>query len=146
VAACFTPRRAAPALPIRAITTTNSATSLRIIAARVIRAVAGSDHLTYLVEGMRGLLIVQQQEVTAMKLSIVAVAAVFALSSPAFAQSSSSGDGLNGSTLGKSMPGANAGVPYPNPATTDRTPTVRSSGWNQHGAATPKHHRHYKTY
>jgi hypothetical protein len=43
----------APALPISAITTTNSATSLRIIAARVVRAVAGSDHLTYLVEGIQ---------------------------------------------------------------------------------------------
>ena len=47
------PRRVAPALPISAITTTNSATSLRIIAARVVRAVAGSDHLTYLVESIQ---------------------------------------------------------------------------------------------
>jgi len=31
----------------------DSATSLRIIAARVVRAVAGSDHLTYLVEGIQ---------------------------------------------------------------------------------------------
>jgi hypothetical protein len=91
---------------------------------------------------MRGLLIVQQQEVTAMKLSIVAVAAVFALSSPAFAQSSSSGDGLNGSTLGKSMPGVNAGVPYPNPATTGRTAPVGSSGATQYGAS--KHHWHHR--
>ena len=31
----------------------NSATKLRIIAARVIREVAGSDHLTYLVEDIQ---------------------------------------------------------------------------------------------
>jgi len=47
-----------------------------------------------------------------MKLSIVAVAAVFALSSPALAQSGSSDNGLS---LGTSQPGVNAGVPYPNP-------------------------------
>jgi hypothetical protein len=73
-----------------------------------------------------------------MKLSVVAVAAVFALSSPAFAQSSS--DGLNGSTLGKSMRGVNNGVPYPNTNATDGTAPVGSSGWTRHH----KHYRHYK--
>ena len=53
LAACFMPRRVAPALPISAITTTNSATTLRIIAAGIIRPVAGSDHLTYLVESIQ---------------------------------------------------------------------------------------------
>jgi hypothetical protein len=43
----------APALPISAITTTNSATTLRIIAAGIIRPVAVSDHLTYLVESIQ---------------------------------------------------------------------------------------------
>jgi hypothetical protein len=120
---------------------------LRIIAACVIPAVAGADHLTYLVDAsnsLRGLLIAQQQEVTAMKLSIVAVAAVLALSSPAFAQSSS--DGLNGSTLGKSMPGVNNGVPYPNTNVTNGTAPVGSSGWTRHHKhyRHDRHHRHYK--
>ena len=48
-----------------------------------------------------------------MKLIIVAVATMFALSGAAFAQSGST-DGLNGATLGKSMRGVNNGVPYPN--------------------------------
>jgi hypothetical protein len=91
---------------------------------------------------MRGLLIVQQQEVTAMKLSIVAVAAVFALSSPAFAQSYNS-DGLNGANLGKSMRGVNNGVPYPTTNATDGTAPVGSSGWRPHRAVTPKHYRHH---
>jgi hypothetical protein len=89
---------------------------------------------------LHGLLIVQQQEVTAMKLSIVAVAAVFALSSPAFAQSST--DGLNGSTLGKSMRGVNNGVPYPNTNATHGT--VGSA--KHYGAPTPGYHRHHHYY
>ena len=78
-----------------------------------------------------------------MKLSIVAVATVFALSSPAFAQ-----DHLNGSTLGQSQPGYNAGVPYPNPAAVDdpepaapepeRAAPVDASSAKVQGAATPK--------
>jgi hypothetical protein len=92
---------------------------------------------------LRGLLIVRQPEVMVMKLLIVAMAAVFALCSPAFAQSST--DGLNGSTLGKSMRGVNNGVPYPNTNLTD--PTARAGGgWNQHGAATRWHHRHHNHY
>jgi hypothetical protein len=85
-----------------------------------------------------------------MKLSVVAVAAVFALSSPAFAQSGSSdtfsSDGLNGAMLGKSMRGVNNGVPYPNPAT-DGSARV-GGGW-RHGDAAPRryrHHHHYKHY
>jgi hypothetical protein len=87
-----------------------------------------------------------------MKLSIVAVAAVFALSSPAFAQNGSSG-GLNGGTLGLSQNGVNSGVPYPNPgadptpeaaddpapAATERTAPVASV--KEQGAVTPKHHK-----
>jgi hypothetical protein len=117
---------------------------MRIIAACVIRAVAGAGHLTYLVEtsnSLRGLSIAQQHGVTAMKLSIVAVAAVLALSSPAFAQSSS--DGLNGSTLGKSMRGVNNGVPYPNTNMTNGTAPVGSTGWTRHHKHY-RHHRHYK--
>lgn len=83
-----------------------------------------------------------------MKVSIAAVAVVFALSSPAFAQTGSS-DGLNGATLGQSQPGVNAGVPYPNttatdnpnPAATDRTAPVDSSGAKAKGAAAPKHRK-----
>ena|SRR3984885_3949962 len=95
------------------------------------------------------------QGVTAMKLSIVAAATLFALSGSAFAQNGSSG-GLNGGTLGLSQPGANAGVPYPNPAAADpapeatddptpaapdRTAPVASSSMKPQGAATPKHRK-----
>jgi hypothetical protein len=154
----------------------NSASSLRIIAACVIRSVAGADHLAYLVEGMQkaddhlsltvdgghaalsgppaGLdpakawelkffarfIDRAAQEVTAMKLIIVAVATVFALSSPAFAQSFSS-DGLNGATLGKSMRGVNNGVPYPNTNARDGSAPVGRSGATQYGAS--KHHWHH---
>jgi len=86
-----------------------------------------------------------------MKLSIVAVAAVFALSGPAFAQNGSLG-GLNGGTLGLSQPGVNAGVPYPNPAAdpipeatddpaptaTDRTAPVARSSVKGQNASPPK--------
>jgi hypothetical protein len=91
-----------------------------------------------------------------MKLSIVAAATVFALSSPAFAQTGTS-DGLNGTTLGQSQNGFSAGVPYPNPAArddptpeaadnptpaaTDRPAPVASSGTKEQGAATPKHRK-----
>jgi hypothetical protein len=87
------------------------------------------------------------QEVTLMKLSIVAVTTVFALSSPAFAQNGSSG-GLNGGTLGLSQQGVNAGVPYPNPAAadpapeaTERTAPVEIDGGKVQPAATPKPHK-----
>ena len=79
-----------------------------------------------------------------MKLSIVAVAAVFALSSPAFAQSYNS-DGLNGANLGKSMRGVNNGVPYPN---TNATHGTVGSG-RYYGAPTHRyhgHHGHHKHY
>jgi hypothetical protein len=87
------------------------------------------------------------QEVTVMKLSIAAVAAVFVLCSPALAQSD-----LNGATLGRSQPGVNAGVPYPNttatdnpsPAVTERTAPVSSSPAKQRGAASQKHHKDSK--
>lgn len=79
-----------------------------------------------------------------MKLSIVAAATVFALSGPAFAGS----DGLNGSTLGQSQPGVNAGVPYPNPAAADPAPAeterpapVASSSVKEQGAAPRKHRK-----
>jgi hypothetical protein len=82
-----------------------------------------------------------------MKLSIAALAAMFVLSSPAFAQSD-----LNGATLGRSQPGVNAGVPYPNttatdnpsPAATERTAPVSSSVAKQQGAASQKHHKNSK--
>lgn len=90
-----------------------------------------------------------------MKLAIAAVAAVLALSSPAFAQTGTS-DGLNGTTLGQSQNGFSSGVPYPNPgaadptpeathnptpAATDRTAPVASSSAKEQGAATPKHRK-----
>lgn len=88
-----------------------------------------------------------------MKLAVVAVATVFALSNPAFAQTGTS-DGLNGTTLGQSQNGFSAGVPYPNPAATDPTPEatpapaatdrtapVASSSVKEQGAGTPKHRK-----
>jgi hypothetical protein len=89
----------------------------------------------------------QQQEVTVMKLSIVAAATVFALSSAGFAQTS---DGLNGSTLGQSQPGVNAGVPYPSTTATDnpapkaaeRTAPAAGSEAKPDGATAPKHSKH----
>jgi hypothetical protein len=130
----------------------DSATTRRIIAACVPRAVAGAGHVAYLVEAirpkatirpqrgnlnsLRGLLTAQQQEVIAMKLIIATLATVFALAGPAFAQSSS--DGLNGSTLGKSMRGVNNGVPYPNTNATEGTGRGGGGGVMYHG-----HHRHH---
>jgi hypothetical protein len=76
-----------------------------------------------------------------MKLVTVALAAMFALCSPAFAQSGSS-DGLNGLTLGKSMPGVNNGVPYPNTNVTDGTAGVRRTGAMHRGHHHRRHHKH----
>jgi hypothetical protein len=75
-----------------------------------------------------------------MKRSFVAVAAVFVLSSPALAQ---------GDMLGRSQPGVNAGVPYPNPAArddpspeaTERTAPDDSSAAKPQGAAPTKPHK-----
>jgi hypothetical protein len=75
-----------------------------------------------------------------MKLLIVAVTTLFALCSPAFAQSGSS-DGLNGSTLGKSMRGVNNGVPYPNSTARDGAGQVGGGG-ARYRAAYPRHHTH----
>jgi hypothetical protein len=79
-----------------------------------------------------------------MKRSFVAIAAVFALSGPVFAQH------LNGGgTLGQSQPGATAGVPYPNPAASDdpgpeateRAAPDESSDAKPQAAAPPKPHK-----
>ena len=88
---------------------------------------------------LRDLLIVQQQEVTPMKLTILAVATVLALSTAAFAQSSTE-------TLGKSMRGVNNGVPYPNTNVTNGTAPVGSGGWRHrwHHKHHHWHHRHHK--
>jgi hypothetical protein len=80
-----------------------------------------------------------------MKFVIVAAATMVALSSPAFAQSGSS-DERNGLMLGKSMPGVNNGVPYPNTNTIDETTRVDRSGaayrGHQHHRRHHRHHRH----
>ena len=76
-----------------------------------------------------------------MKLSIVALATMLALSSAAFAQSGTS-DGLNGATLGQSMRGVNSGVPYPN--TNATRSTVGSGGGRYYGAPSMRHHRHHR--
>jgi hypothetical protein len=72
-----------------------------------------------------------------MKLSVLAAATMFVLSGTALAQT---GDN-NGLSLGKSAPGSNAGVPYPNPATTDRSAPVAGGGTKQPSAPAPKHHK-----
>jgi hypothetical protein len=73
-----------------------------------------------------------------MKLYIIAVAGVFGLSSPALSQNRVQDDesSLNGATLGKSMPGVNAGVPYRSSA----TPSVSNSA-PKHGAVVHRKHR-----
>jgi hypothetical protein len=80
-----------------------------------------------------------------MKLIIVAVATVLALSSAALAGDFSV-DGMNGSTLGKSMRGVYNGVPYPNTNAVNRIAPVES--WNamrrgHHHHWHYKHHRHH---
>jgi hypothetical protein len=45
----------------------------------------------------------------------------------------------NGLSLGKSMPGSTAGVPYPNRATSPGTDPVAASG--AMGSGTARHHR-----
>jgi hypothetical protein len=74
-----------------------------------------------------------------MKLAIAAVAAVLALSSPAFAQTGTS-DRLNGTTLGQSQNGFSAGVPYPNPAATDPTPEATHSATANIGNTSDRRH------
>jgi hypothetical protein len=75
-----------------------------------------------------------------MKLHMIAMAAVFGLSSPALSQNSVQDDesSLNGATLGKSMPGVNAGVPYRSSA----TPPVSDSGVKHRSAVHRKHRKH----
>jgi hypothetical protein len=75
-----------------------------------------------------------------MKLYMIAMAAVFGLSSPAFSQNTAQDDesSLNGATLGKSMPGVNAGVPYPSSA----RPPVSTGGPKHHRAVHRKHRKH----
>jgi hypothetical protein len=75
-----------------------------------------------------------------MKLIIAAVATVFALSSAALAGDFST-DGLNGSTLGKSMRGVYNGVPYPNTNTNATNVTAPVGSWN--AMRRGHHHRHH---
>ena len=74
-----------------------------------------------------------------MKVSLVMLAAALALSSSfAFAQQKEDGNGLS---LGKSMPGTTAGVPYPDRVATPGTAPVASGGAMGHGAAHQRKHR-----
>jgi hypothetical protein len=73
-----------------------------------------------------------------MKLYLLAAVMVFALSSPALAQTGSPEDSLNGATLGKSMPGSYSGVPYPN----STAAPAGSSGASPRSATHRAHHRH----
>jgi hypothetical protein len=78
-----------------------------------------------------------------MKLYMIAMAATFGLSSPAFSQNTAQDpeSSLNGATLGKSMPGVNAGVPYPSSA----TPSVSTGGPKHRRAIHRKHRKHSQT-
>jgi hypothetical protein len=76
---------------------------------------------------------------TAMKLYLLAAVTVFALSSPSLAQNGSPEDTLNGATLGKSMPGYYAGVPYHRGAT---AAPVGASGAKPLGATRRTHGKH----
>jgi hypothetical protein len=79
-----------------------------------------------------------------MKLITVAVATVFALSGAALAGDFSV-DGVNGSTLGKSMRGVYNGVPYPNTNAMNGTARIdRSNAMHRrHHHWHYKHHRHH---
>ena len=84
------------------------------------------------------------QEVIAMKLSVVAVAAMFALSSPVFAQSST--DGLNGSTLASRCVALITAYPIPTP-TRPREPVLRLAAVaGSTMAQAHRHHWHHKHY
>jgi hypothetical protein len=74
-----------------------------------------------------------------MKLYLLAAATVLALSSPSLAQSGTPEDQLNGATLGKSMPGYYAGVPYHSGATA--APAV-SGVAKPHGTTRRTHGKH----
>jgi hypothetical protein len=76
---------------------------------------------------------------TAMKFYLLAAVTVFALSSPALAQNGSPEDSLNGATLGKSMPGSYAGVPYHRGST---AAAVDGSGAKPHGGTRRTHGKH----
>ena len=78
-----------------------------------------------------------------MKLYMIAMAAMFGLSSPAFSQNTAQDDesSLNGATLGKSMPGVNAGVPYPSSATRP----LSTSGPKPHRTVHRKHRKYSRT-
>jgi hypothetical protein len=80
-----------------------------------------------------------------MKLYMIAMAAMFGLSSPAFSQNTAQDpeSSLNGATLGKSMPGVNAGVPYPNPSSATRS--VSTGGPKHRRAIHRKHRKHSQT-
>jgi hypothetical protein len=71
---------------------------------------------------------------TLMKVSVVAAAIVLALAGSALAED-------NGLMLGKSMPGTNAGVPYPNPATMDRPAPAVDNSMKQPVTIPPKHRK-----
>ncbi len=71
--------------------------------------------------------------------SLLALATAIVLSASfAYAQQNEDGNGLS---LGKSMPGSTAGVPYPDRATTPRNAPVAVGGEMGHGTA---HHRRHR--
>jgi hypothetical protein len=69
-------------------------------------------------------------------ISTLVLATALALSTP-FAVAQQNED--NGLSLGKSMPGSTAGVPYPNRAASPGTTPVAASGAMETGTA--RHHR-----
>src|SRR5271163_2015026 len=82
-------------------------------------------------------------QATAMKiLTLAAATALTLISNLAFAQSAIENPGLNGATLGNSLPGATAGVPYPRPIQTYGSATPRTVGGEP--APRPLYHRHHR--
>jgi hypothetical protein len=86
------------------------------------------------------------RQATAMKILTLAVATAFTLiSNLALAQTAIENPGMNGATLGNSMPGATAGVPYPRPAEAYGSATSgTSAGESTPRAFYPKRHRHHR--
>ena len=74
-----------------------------------------------------------------MKLYLLATVTVFALSGPALAQGAGE-DNLNGSTLGKSMPGSYSGVPYHSGSTA----APAGGGARPYVAPHRMHRKHYR--
>ena len=83
-------------------------------------------------------------QATVMKILTLAVATALTLiSTLALAQSAIENPGMNGATLGNSMPGTTAGVPYPRPTEAYGRATTGASE-SAPRAFHPKRHKHHR--